>query len=383
MVIFQNYFNPYRHKLFAEIAKTLSLTVVYMQKPQEEGRKWTEEQFVGKKNYQTLQLSNKRLSRIKPFNQIVWVTGLQQVKNVVKKGTKVVFLDNMPTNFTMLRVIAKLGHIPHKDRILWNEHILPNDGDSWVKNLYRKFMTILLAINVSTVLSFSAMNKEYLDKLGIPLTGQKVARTIQAVYTEEDIKELEKQRIKATESPKNNQSSLTFGFLGYMSTRKGIREMLTATKYYKNDQARFLFVGAGPLKEEIARAAEHDPRIELLPYAVTEAQKTSAFNKMTVHLVPSEKDPWCLVVNEAATRGVPSLVSPNVGAKELMQKVDSRFILDDNRAITLAKIFTEIEDLSRNKAEWWRLQDKTREVARSWTIELAASAFVKLAKISS
>ena len=71
LVIFQNFFTPMRHKLFTEIAKTVDLTVIHMQKPQEEGRKWTEEEFAKEKNYKTIQLQNKRLSRIKPFSYVV------------------------------------------------------------------------------------------------------------------------------------------------------------------------------------------------------------------------------------------------------------------------------------------------------------------------
>jgi glycosyltransferase involved in cell wall biosynthesis len=378
MVIFQNYFTPYRHKLFTEIAKQIELTVIYLQEPQEEGRVWTEQQYAAGKNYVSAQLQNKRLSRISPFNKIVWVTGLHRIKALAQKGTKVVFLDNLPTNFTMLRIVGKLKHIPRQDRILWNEHIIPHDGDSWLKNTYRKFMTVLLAIHVNTVLSFSAMTTEYLTSLGIPMTGQKVVRTIQAVYTGKEIEELKIKVSKVNDI--KGQKILTFGFMGYFSERKGLREFLTAIKYYKNPKAQFVFAGTGPMEDDLKRAALQDPRIITYPKYFTEDEKTRNLLEMTVHVVPSYKDPWVLVVNEAASRGVPSIVSPNVGAKELIQKIDPTFVLEDNRAITLAKAFTEIAQRFANKKEWGGIREKTFEFAGKWSIEAAAEAFVGISK---
>lgn len=384
MVIFQNYFTPYRHKLFTEIAKKVKLTVIYLQEPQEEGRVWTEQQFEPQKIYTSIQLQNKRLTSVSPFNKIVWTTGLEKIRGLLPKGAKVVLLDNLPTNFTMLRIIGKLKHIPHKDRILWNEQIIPHDGDSWLKNTYRKFMTVILALNVNAVLSFSAMTTEYLKSLGIPMTGQKVVRTIQAVYTVEEFEAIEQESNKAVKSGKAmGQKVLTFGFMGYFSERKGLKEMLTAIKYYKNPRARFVLAGTGPMEDELKRAALQDPRIIMFPKYVTEEEKTKNLLEMTVHVVPSFKDPWVLVVNEAASRGVPTIVSPNVGAKELVSKIDKAFVLDNNRAISIAKAFTEIEQRFANKKEWSSVREKTFEVASKWSIETAAEAFRIIARVSS
>jgi len=377
LVIFQNFFTPMRHKLFTEIAKTVDLTVIHMQKPQEEGRKWTEEEFAKEKNYKTIQLQNKRLSRIKPFSYVVWVTGLKELKEKIAPNATVIFIDNLPTNFTMFRIIRMLKQIPRKNRVLWNEQISAQGADSRLKIMYKKFCTLFLAIQADTVLSFSQMTTAYLKSLGIPLSGQKIARTCQANYTIEEYIALRQESSKAL-MPKQ---PLTFGFLGYFSKRKGILEFLTAIGYYRNSEARFLFVGDGPAKQEIAQAATKDSRISLLPYAVTEQEKTEAFLQMTIYVVPSEKDPWVIVVNEAASRGVPSIVSPNVGAKELVAKIDPDFILLDNKAITLVKAFSDIEKRFADKKEWEIIREKSFEAASLWNIELAASTFLKLAQV--
>lgn len=374
MVIFQNYFNPYRHKLFTEIAKKVALTVVYLQKPQEEGREWTENDFAPTKNYTSLQLDNTRPLKIGPFKHVVWVKGLRKLKEIVTPKTKVVYLDNLPTNFTMLRIARHLNPIvPRKNRLLWEEHILPKGSDSSIKDLYKKTFTFLLAANVDTVISFSAMTNEYLASLGIPLAGQKIVRTLQATYTEDEIAEF---AAAAAEQRKKN-SPLTFGFLGYMSKRKGLLEFVHAIRYYKNPDARFLFVGTGPLQQEIQKLASQDNRVKVAPYAKTEEEKTKYFTEMAVHVVPSEKDPWCVVVNEAACRGTISLVSPHVGAKELVNKIDKRFVLKNNQGITLAKAFAEIEAIWKKKEEAEKLREKTLDIAAKWSIELAAAAFIQ------
>lgn len=374
LVIFQNYFSPYRHKLFTEIAKKVTLTVVYLQKPQEEGREWTEAAFAPTKNYSSLQLENTRPLKVGPFKHVVWVKGLRELKEIVTPKTKVVYLDNLPTNFTMLRIARHLNPIvPRKNRLLWEEHILPKGSDSSIKDLYKKTFTFLLAANVDTVISFSAMTNEYLASLGIPLAGQKIVRTLQATYTQDEIAEF----AASAEEKRKKNAPLTFGFLGYMSKRKGLLEFMHAIHYYKNPEARFLFVGTGPLRPALEALAKQDARVKVVPYATTEEEKTAYFTEMTVHVVPSEKDPWCVVVTEAACRGTVSLVSPNVGAKELINKIDKRFLLKNNQGITLAKAFAEVEELLKKKGEAAKLREKTMDIAAKWSVEIAAAAFVQ------
>lgn len=373
LFIFQNYFSPYRHKLFVEIAKTVELTVVYMQKPNEEGRKWDESSVQSEMNYKTIQLENKRISAIRPFNQVVWVTGLKELQKQIPRNTKVIYLDNLPTNFTMLRIMRLLKSIPRKHRYLWNEHQLVKGSDSWLKDMYKKVMTYLLAVQVNTVISFSGMTTEYLKAIGLPMAGQTIVRAIQATYTSGDIA-----RYSAVKD--DTKHKLTFGFLGYFSKRKGIYEILEAIHYYKNPEATFLFVGDGPVKNDIAKAALRDSRIKLEPYAHNEEEKTKYFKQMDFNLVLSEKDPWCIVVNEAASRGVPSIVSPNVGAKELVGLIDKDFILRDNKAITLAKALTELEVKTEDKDAMEALRARTKKVAALWNIEHAATVFSEIAK---
>ncbi len=372
LVIFQNYFSPYRHKLFIEIAKHTDLLVVYMQKPHEEGRQWDETSYDSEKNYQTIQLENKRLFPFGPLNKIVWVIGLKKLQTQIPRQSKVIYLDNMPTNLTTLRLMGTLSYVPRKDRILWNEHISASGSDSFLKNIYKKVMTFLLAVRVDTILSFSEMTNGYLKSLSLPLTSQEIVRTIQATYLESEIDSFKQSKSK----------KLTFGFLGYFSDRKGIREMLDAFRYYKNPLARMLFVGDGPLKAEIAKARLSDNRIILENYARTEEEKTEYFNQMSFNIVASEKDPWCVVVNEAASRGVPSIVSPYVGASEIVKLVTPEFVLKDNSAMSFAKAFVAAESLFQDEAVYQTIQKKTHKIAKLWNIERASEIIVSLTEKS-
>ena len=373
LVIFQNYFSPYRHKLFEEIAKKVQLTVIYLQKPQEEGRKWEEEKFAKDKSYKSVQMTNKSIG------PIVWSKYLTRIQKYITPETVVIFLDNLPTNISMLRFIGQVKRmVPRKNLVLWEEHILPAGTDNAVKVFYKKALTIMLALSVDTVISFSEMTTAYLAKLNIPLKGQKIVRTYQTTYTEEEI-----QGFKGASIPLHEQKSgrtITYGFLGYFTKRKGLAEILKATKIHRNKNARFLFVGDGPMLSALQTAAAVDSRIIIKPYAVSEKEKTDYFSEMDVHLVPSEKDPWCVVVNEAASRGVPSLVSPNVGAQELSKMISPVFLLKEANSISLAKTFLQIENIKKNKKKWIEIREKAYKVAAFWSVEKAAETFIKLAK---
>lgn len=389
LVIFQNYYTPYRSKLFQEIGKSISLTVVYLQKPQDEGRKWDEGDFeIAKtdRTFKTLQLDCKNLGFPKlKLGPIIWPKNLSQLDKLFSKETTVIFLDNLPTNFAMNKIISYASKtIPSKQRVLWVEHIVaPETAKSRIpfyqlfKNFYKYSMTFLLALKCDKILTFSDMSTAYCKRVGLPLQGQKMFRTYQATYTESEIEQFSKASQTATS---NVTRPLTFGFLGYFTTRKGLSIFLQAIKYSPTLNAKFLFIGDGPEKATLLRAAEADERISVLDYVKNEEEKSNIFSQMDVHVIPSEKDPWCLVVNEAASRGVPSIVSPFVGAKEMMKPVAPQFLLESNNALALAKAFLEIEKLRNDEKSWKDITNKTLASAAKWSIEKASEGILGVGK---
>jgi glycosyltransferase involved in cell wall biosynthesis len=378
LVVFQNYFTPYRWALFQELGKYVDLTVFYLHKPQDEGRKWEEKEFSKSPTFKTVQLEYKK------FGPVIWPKMNKTFfAKYIDSNTETVFLDNLPTNIAMLRTISVLKSlVPYKNRALWVEHQWVKETQNTaipffnqIKFLYKIVWSWLLAFQCNTLLSFSDMSTEYLKKLWFPMGSQKIVRTVQSAYTEEQINEFLEH---STKNRVYDKSTISFGFLGYFSARKGIKNLLTAIKFYTNPHASFIFVGDGPEKELIASAAKADKRIALHPYVVTEQEKTDVYLQMDVNVIPSEKDPWCLVVNEAASRAVPSIVSPNVGAKEMMTLVSPELVMLDNEPLSIAKAMNNLTRMKQNKAKWEKLLKATAIVAQAWNIEKSAKNIMKI-----
>lgn len=366
LVIFQNYFTPYRHRLFTAIAKQRELLVVYLHSPQDEGRKWKQPEQI--KEYTTIQFSGRKAGPLIMFDSVNLLSELKSTDTVV-------FLDNMPTNMSMISLVsnAKLA-TPYLQRYLWVEHTMDFSGDNALKAMARKMFSQSLLEKTSKYLAFSEKTSLYLKEVGVKRE-ERIIRVPQAVYPEVEIDAFYHECL----SIKKTTEKTVFGFLGYFNTRKGISLLIRALSKIPEKNIEVLFAGDGPLKEEIIEAAEEDNRIKLLDYINTEDQKTNFFNKLHYFVVPSEKEPWGLVVNEAAARGVPSIVSDAVGASELTNRIWSQGIFKSRSVIGLAGAMEYAYRIHQADLDrYMDLVDSSFSVAKEYAIEKAANVFLSL-----
>jgi len=77
-----------------------------------------------------------------------------------------------------------------------------------------------------------------------------------------------------------------------------------------------VMIGDGPLKEQIAHHVENDDadRVKLLGFVNDPAEIGAIYRSSDVLVLPSDYEPWGLVVNEAAVAGCALVVSDVVGA---------------------------------------------------------------------
>lgn len=355
LVIFQNYYTPYRDKLFSYISKKIPIAVVYMHYPQDEGRKWT----VKECEYKTIQLKRKKIG---PFI----FSNTKPLKKTINKGDKIVFLDNLPTNLTTLYLTYRYKK---QNSALWVEHI-NNLDSSKVKQFAREILSKLLIRKVRVVIVFSSLTAQYIKKLSVNIN--KSFRSYQSYYTETELKNFRKE-IKS-----KSLDEVYFGFLGYFIERKGILEIIEVfksiskkpKKFKKFKKAHLIIAGDGPLKDKIKELVKDSENIHLKPYLQTDSQKAEFFNSIHFLILPSRKEPWGLVVNEALSRGVPAVVSREVGAKEIVQKIDRNLVIDMDNAKE------EIEKIIENTKKYEKLSSKALEVSKKYSIEKAGKAFI-------
>ena len=167
--------------------------------------------------------------------------------------------------------------------------------------------------------------------------------------------------------------SFVIGNFARLEEQKGIRTILDAFKKIKDQNTSLLFVGSGPLLNEIQQLASEDPRI-VAPGVVNHSDMPSYFSLLDVFILASEttpvwKEQFGHVLIEAMAAGVP-IVGSNSGAiPEVVGEAGLIFKEKDSEDLR-----EKLEELITNKKLWQELSKKGLErVKNNYTQEKIAS----------
>lgn len=112
-----------------------------------------------------------------------------------------------------------------------------------------------------------------------------------------------------------------FLYVGRMEPHKGIRELIQAVGLLASEpHFALLLVGEGSLSAEVAAAAAKDARIRHLG-RLSGTDLLSAYTMAEVFVLPSNFEPWGLVVNEAMAAGLPVIATDRVGCIDDLVRV--------------------------------------------------------------
>ena len=121
-----------------------------------------------------------------------------------------------------------------------------------------------------------------------------------------------------------NASGPVLGFLGGFDERKGVRELVDQLREWP--EARLLL--AGP---DFAARPSGLPRNVIAVGHIADVRQLLVASDVLV--VPSRFDPFALVVLEAAAVGTPSVVTPQVGARDAVLRFGAGAIWDRHRPL--------------------------------------------------
>lgn len=127
---------------------------------------------------------------------------------------------------------------------------------------------------------------------------------------------------------------LTLGYLGGADDRKGWIELLQGVAAVPD--LDLLLAGTG--SEDLTLPPGLESRGRLMGRI---HELDSFFSQIDALIVPSRFDPFALVVLEAAARSIPTIVSPNVGAGELVRRHQAGLVWDVRQP--LAPVVAELE----------------------------------------
>jgi glycosyltransferase involved in cell wall biosynthesis len=136
-------------------------------------------------------------------------------------------------------------------------------------------------------------------------------------------------------------------FLGRMSWKKGLNRLLRA--FALTDLGKLAIVGPDdekllPELTQLARDLQIEGRVRFLPRTVLGADKEHLFLSAQVFVLPSYSENFGNTVLEAMQRGVPVVVTPEVGAAEIVRGAGAGIVAHGDPALFNAAMRQLIED---------------------------------------
>ena len=343
MLIFHNYRTPYRDPFFELLAKHFSLTVLYLQKPEDDNRLWDSKTS---HSYESIQFNRFKVGKLF-LNNILLPKSLK-----TKSFDFVIFIDNLPNIIMML--FYALFYFRKSQKILWSEECDLGYEDNIIKKIFQKWTRRVLLTKIDEAWFFSEKTSSYWNmNYKVPIKSKTL---FQSPYSYSDFAKIPQRTFIS--------SRKTFGYLGYFSQRKGILDLIQAFEAIsdRDNMITLKLAGDGDLKEYIRRKSENN--IELFRY-LDEEEKTYFFSAIDFLVLPSHKDPWGLVVNEAMAHGVIPIVSDESGAKEMVEGIGYIFTSGSIQALIRALNW----GINLGDEEIIQLSQKAKERSKDYVIE--------------
>ena len=111
-----------------------------------------------------------------------------------------------------------------------------------------------------------------------------------------------------------------FLFAGRLSPEKNVAGLITAYKNYRRNGGtwQLVLVGSGPQEQVLRQAADESGFAEDITFAGLKgaSELSRYYARAGCFVLPSTREPWGLVVNEAMAAGLPVIVSDRCGCAE-------------------------------------------------------------------
>ena len=248
------------------------------------------------------------------------------------------------------------------------------DGSS-AKRAFKKIFWPVLYRLADQVIVPSSATKDLMLSLGLPQ--ERVTLTPYSVDNEWWFaKSAEVDRAKTRESWNVPADATVVLFCAKLQPWKRPMDLLRSFGEAQLENGFLVFAGTGPQREELeetARALGIVDRVRFLGF-MNQTQLPAVYAASDVMVLPSEYEPFAVVVNEAYCCGCPVVVSDRVGAgRDLVVPVDPNLIYRCGDVRGLAGILKElVNDPTRLR----QLREGIQARMRVWSPDANVSAVV-------
>ncbi len=253
------------------------------------------------------------------------------------------------------------------------------DGARWKRRVKRWVLPRLFAL-ADGVFTPSSRGARLMAKLGV--SGDRLFLTPYVVdndFFERAAAGVDRARVRARWGIP--QDAFVALFVGKVVPWKRPLDLVEALPRVPDDRVWAVFVGEGELRERLVTRARELGVAHRTCFAGFLNQKAlpAAYAASDVLVLPSEHEPFGLVVNEAFCCGIPAIVSEACGAVgDLVRDGETGYVIPVGDAGALA---ARLEELAADAALRARLAMHARARMKAWSPEANVDAFVAACRV--
>lgn len=169
---------------------------------------------------------------------------------------------------------------------------------------------------------------------------------------------------------------VVFLFVGRLLAWKGIRELMSAFGLMHYPKSKLWIVGGGNLESEVWQATNHDNKIIYVGKLYGD-ELWSVYHAADVFVLPSHREPWGLVVNEAMAAGLPVIANKHAGCVDdlISEKIEGLLIERSSTASLCDAMRFMLSNPEKRKAmamsasahiSHWTLQNEANNIIFAW-----------------
>ena len=256
----------------------------------------------------------------------------------------------------------------------------PRDGSIW-KTRVKRFLWPSLFRLADQVIVPSSGSRDLMLSLGLPT--DRITLTPYSVDNDWWIRQsslIDRDAVRSAWGVSSDDTVILF--CAKLQPWKRPLDLLRAFAKADLSNGILVYAGDGPLRQQLASEAESlgiAARVRFLGF-VNQSRLPAVYASADLMVLPSEYEPFAVVVNEAMCCRCPVVTSDHVGAaRDLVTPVDAQLIYPCGNIDALAAILTKI---SQNRSHLQALGRAALERMQHWSPEQNIAATVEAIRIA-
>jgi len=255
-----------------------------------------------------------------------------------------------------------------------DSNVVDEEGKPRFRLAFKRLVLRWLARHVCAFLTVGTPNRNYWLRYGA-----KPQQIFSARYAvDNDYLRREADQYRSTREQIRSENGWRYPYLllyvGRLSWEKGADVLVESVRRISpmRPDIGLLVVGDGPERESLKEQARHLPQVFFLGFQDWD-QLPRFYAAADLFVLPSRREPWGLVVNEAMASGLPVLATRRVGAvQDLVLEGQTGFVVPENDADALA---SAIDRACQSTDRLRTMGEEAQKLIEPWNYEATLSGF--------